>query len=391
MISGDTLNSEATRITFFRLCMLSVRLVNIILLARIVDVQTYGLLIVLITTLTVLSELSNIGLTSYLQRESHSQTNNSTEIAIYLTRRSSSLYLIIVTIPILVFGQSNNLDKIIILTTPIFLIIERNFELFVIHFIAIRETQVIQYAVGSSSAISSLFLILHFSKYDIGVNSYFWIRLIASLPLAFAVSRIPYKKISLGKNSTITSALRSFGVLNTANTLRTLDIVFVGFFADSLQVGLYSVASKLILPFLILVTLMSPYFAKFCAKKNYAQINQIRRNLGFLLVFLMTIFLILSFFASFIINQIYGETFAQASKILSVMFMVAPFFIVNPLFAILAISEGNESSMVMATVRNTLVLMLFVSMGSFFAGALGAAFGLLITSILRTRYLAFVK
>ena len=379
------------KIISLRSILLTIRLVNIIVLARIVSVETYGVYIVLITALTILSEISHIGLNAYLQREVFAKTIDPTSFAIYVSRRSSLTYILLVMFPSIFYGHVNNLDLIVVILIPIFLIIEKNFELFVVHFIAVGKIKIIEYSVVISSVISSFFLFLYAFDHGMEIDSYFWIRLFASLPLALAVLQISYKKFDSKRHPSVTRTLQNFGIIHLANSLRSSDIVFVSILTNATQVGLYSASSKLILPFLIFITLASPYFANYCSNKNLSQIHRLKNALKFLLIGLIFIFSIFAFFSSFIMNLIYGSTFMQAANVLAIMALSMPFVIANPLFAMVAIREGKENILMKATVGHTVILILLVSVGALLQGALGAAWGFLIASAVRSQYLAFLK
>ena len=81
----------------------------------------------------------------------------------------------------------------------------------------------------------------------------------------------------------------------------------------------------------------------------------------------------------------------QAANVLAIMALSMPFVIANPLFAMVAIREGKENILMKATVGHTVILILLVSVGALLQGALGAAWGFLIASAVRSQYLAFLK
>lgn len=375
-------------ISITRVTLITLRLINLILLAKISSVADFGHISVLIIGATFASEISNLGLSSYLQRETKLGNAGAIYAVIRVNSRSSIMFLVLSFVAIYYYCLTYNLSPILSITIPIFILLERNYDLYLSYFYSKKKHWVVFISSGSSIFINFTFVVANYLSFQNLSDLYFFIRMFAAFPLIslsvyIFLSHMKPKKLD---KIAIKSILYDFGLLNLANSIRSLDLIVVLLVSGSIQAGFYSASTRLLLPFMVVINLLTPILLNYVMKSNQNYIKAINQfPKVFLALVLLSIMLAIN--APFLVAVVYGKLYSGSSMVLIFHFLAIPFVILNPLFSTVLISTHQESKLKKLTVLNTILFILLIVIGSLAYGAVGASIAFLLSNITRYIYL----
>jgi O-antigen/teichoic acid export membrane protein len=370
-------------VSFTRFCLISLRLANLLLLARISGVTSFGKLSLVIALLTFFSELSNLGLTSYLQRERFLGNTKGVDTALWSIRRSALIYLAIAIPLSIILSIQLKIGLALAISIPLFLLAERNFDLFISFSISSKSVRKIVVPAILSILINSLFLFLYTLAFSNLEALYFCVRFLAAIPfVAIGINFLWFRGIRPEKKLARHLYL-NFGILNFANAIRTLDILLIAILCNSIEVGLYSASQKFILPVMVLMGIMAPVISNYFMEKSKNFLAMLTRYVNFVLLFLITLVIFLVPYVDSLVMFFLGSSYKSSTGILTIHLFSLPFIILNPILSIFLLVSNGEKNLMKKTILNSVLFLILVSIGAAFNGATGAAMGFLAVNLFR--------
>lgn len=385
---GQLFVKSSLALTILRINLVIVRLFNLLLLARICQVKEFGKISIIIAIFAILSDLATLGLSPYFQRESVTRNYDLIGQAITTVQRNIYGYFVILILLFVLLPHILDITSKYIFLIGIFVLIEKLFDLIFGYLLSIRRSRMVLLTISLSYLVNSLFIVLYLNHVNNLINYYFICRFLAALPISYAVLKFLVTKKDFGKLTYPVTNIRHFNVLNTANTMRSADLLIIGIFTNLKEVGVYSASYRLIIPAIVLFNLFGPVFNYFCLGKTVHFLKFLARRIRLFTFILFGLLIICSKYTTAIIHTVLGTNFEGIEFVFTFHLITIPFLLGNFLYANLLLMRRYEYQLSKATVSNTLIFLSFVSLGSIFFGAIGASLGFFCANVLRFQNLS---
>lgn len=355
---------------------------SFMLLSRAVDVGTFGVIGVLTALAGFTLLVTDLGITATLSRararSDHGMVTGALRLNDLVTVWSAVLFAGIASLaaaPHLALGL-----------LAFSLTLERNAETHLSVFFADGSR-----VVPALSILGRRFLMLGVfaALLGVGANGAFAFAIAQLVGVTFSQSlqrstvarvREPIASISVGA---VLAGSWRFWASSVLNQVRVLDSAVVGLFASVASAGLYSAAQKLVNPMLLLPASLSQVILPAVARSGSDAVR-ITRNVCLLLCSTYVVLIPLCFFASDLLQLLFGPPYGEAGPILVWALLGFPMLALSgPLAAILQ-GRHDEGFVAANGAVFAIVALAFMMIGALYEGPVGVAAAMTICYTLRT-------
>lgn len=239
----------------------------------------------------------------------------------------------------------------------------------------------------TSESLISIALYLTSTGFGLDALVAFGIARTVSSLLALAIAVILVRMPPLGIAPPVRNILQAqvpFATSMTMGALRTLDSVIVIAIAGPAASGIYSAVSRVVSPFNTLAAAAAPVLVPRAAHANPAALRRILDRLFVLGVALSCSTFMLWPFVETLVVLVFGPSFAGGGTVLFWMLLRIGPATINPLISTALQAKGFDRLVAWNSVATSLIVLAAVAGGAAIGGAMGAAVGCAIVTLLRT-------
>lgn len=174
-----------------------------------------------------------------------------------------------------------------------------------------------------------------------------------------------------------------FAVNDIAIQSRTLDVAVTAVAAGATSAGLYSAASKLVSPFELVSSTLASVVLPRATRMSHGGARRAALLLAAAAALLLLPAAVIALFAEPIIVFILGEQYALAAAPFAVLMFALPFVALTSPYSSLLQGRGRQHFIAVVSTVFAVLTIAAIAVGALTAGAVGAAVGILATTIVK--------
>lgn len=365
-----------TSLGLARLAMAAVQAICLVVVARFVDVATFGALSVIIAVVSFAFITASAGLPQYILRERALRNDSGVRSALTANLVTSVIGVAVLT-TIAVFVEPISVAPIAI-GLIIAVAVDKNIDCSLSVVIADGRMRAVSSSIlGRAVATALTFVVILVpSEGSLPVESYVVARLIASAAgaahLVLIRRRIDAPRMPARD---LVAAAWPLATANFAAAVRSLDSFVVFLAGGTATAGLYSAATRPFAPAAIVAGAAGSVLMPRAATMDAVALGARTRRLE-LIVAATTIALgPLAFLGPWVVVLVYGPDYVSAGTALGISLVMVPAVISAAIASTILQARGFERFVVVNSFLFLLVFLVLVAAGALVAGATGAALG----------------
>jgi O-antigen/teichoic acid export membrane protein len=369
-----------------RLISVGLQAIGLVILARLVSVEGFGVLLTLIATQTTLLAVANMGITPYVLREYSREEFGNVRAALKLNTVTTVGAGILAGASTVVFADGQSMFLVAGFVLAAAISVDKNIE----------AQLSISIARGSHS-VPGISIVLRAALSVVGLVS---LALVGVHPiLAFCVGRLVGSLVGLIQVIAFTgrlepsaqmiaqrrliSSLWPLALSNGIGSLRALDTVVVTMFAGALTAGLYGAASRLLTPFAVVGGAMSSVLMPRSSIKSAIESKALIDRLGLYSLAATVLVAPLTLLSETVLTTVLGEAYSDGAGAFSWILVAIPVATISPLMATVLQAQDLDRLVVVNTAIFTPLTLAAAAVGAIALGATGAGASFAILTWLR--------